>query len=285
MTEPPIPYDATDLKTTDAGIVHQRARGSARLTVRRRDETSVIDDLALSGSSKLLFPRRFGQELEAVLLNTAGGITGGDRFALEARVGPDAALTLTTQAAERIYRASPGAPGEVRTEIDLAAGASLRWLPQETIIFDGASLDRRLELRMSGGARLLTCECLIFGRKAMGETVRNLHLRDRIDLRIDGALAFSDRLRLDGDAQAQLDLAAVADGARAMASILVAAPGAGEGVDRLRKALPAGAGASALTEDLVFLRVLSPDGFALRQTIVPLLQDLAGGPIPKTWMI
>ncbi|WP_245584746.1 urease accessory protein UreD, partial [Salipiger mucosus] len=181
----------------------QRARGTGRVTARERAGRSVIGALSMSGSGKLLFPRSRGP-LEAVWLNSAGGITGGDDFAVEAGAERGAHLAMTTQAAERVYRASPGAPGRVRTRLEIAEGARLDWLPQETILYDGASLDRTLSIDMAPGARLLACEVLVFGRAAMGETVRQLHLRDRIDLRIGGRLAWADRLRLDGDAAAQL---------------------------------------------------------------------------------
>ena len=280
-----IPYDTASLETSRPGAAPQRARGHAKLVVRRRDAQSVISDLAMSGSAKLLFPRRSTSSLDAVMLNTAGGITGGDRFSYAATVEGGASVTLTTQAAERIYRASPGAPGQVRNHLEVADGATLHWLPQETILFDASALDRELSVTLAPGGRLLACECLIFGRKAMGEDVRQVYLRDRMDLRQNGKLVFSDRLRLDGDAQTQLDLAAVAGGARAMASVLIARPGASALIETLRQMLPECAGASAITEDLVFLRIVAPDGFMLRETLVPVLQELADGPIPKTWMI
>lgn len=239
----------------------------------------------MGGSAKLLFPRPQGAALEAVFLNCAGGVTGGDVFSLTASLAPGAALRMTTQAAERIYRAMPGAPGRVVTDLTLGCGADMMWLPQETILFDGAALDRTLSVDMAEGARLLACEVLVFGRAAMGETVRSLHLRDRIDLRRDGRLVFADRLRLDGDAQAQLDRAGVADGAGAMGSVLLSAPGAAGKLDAIRAWLPDSGGASALSEDLVFARVLAPDSFILRATLVPLLTELARGPLPRPWML
>ncbi|WP_136441080.1 urease accessory protein UreD [Pacificoceanicola onchidii] len=255
------------------------------MTAKRRDGRSVIGDLAMSGSSKLLFPRVASSALEAVYLNSSGGVTGGDAFDLTAEALPGASLRMTTQAGERIYRAAPGAPGRVDTKLSAGDGAQLIWLPQETILFDGAALDRRLTFDLAPDARLLASEVLLFGREAMGETVQSLFLRDRIDLRIGGELVFADRLRLDGDASEVLSRFNVANGALAMASVLCAAPEVAARLDALRDALPETAGATALSDDLIFLRLLAPNGFALRRSLIPLLKDLAGSDLPRPWML
>ena len=238
-----------------------------------------------SGSSKLLFPHAISDALQAVWLNTAGGITGGDAFTLDVDVAAQAKATVTTQVAERVYRAVPGAPGRVRTRLRAGTGAVLHWLPQETILFDRSALDRTLSVDLARQATFLGVETLIFGRAAMGERIRDLHLRDRIDLRMDGALVYADRLRLDGDAEAQLAGAHVADGAGAVATLILAAPGASGRLDLIRQSLPDTAGASALTDDLVVARLLATDGFEMRRTLVPLLTALADAALPRPWMI
>lgn len=263
----------------------QRARGAAHLSVVRRGDENVLRDLGMSGSAKLLFPRKADKALDAVFLNSAGGITGGDRFELRADVTQGAVLRMTTQAAERIYRAMPGAPGRVTNHLTLAAGAQVSWLPQETILFDGAALDRRFRIDMAPDARLVSCETLIFGRAAMGESVDQMYLRDRVDLYRDGALMFADRLRLNGAAGDALTGKHVANGMLAMTSVLWCAPDAAAQLDTLRAYLPELGGVSALADDLVFLRMLAPDGFELRKLLVPLLQYLEGGDLPRPWML
>ncbi|GGG73553.1 urease accessory protein UreD [Salipiger pallidus] len=262
----------------------QRARGRARIGVKLRGTRSVISDLHMSGSSKLLFPRP-KDALQAVYLNSSGGVTGGDAFDIAARVEPGAHLVMTTQAAERIYRAMPGEPGRVRTEAVLEDGARLDWLPQETILFDGAALDRSLRFDMPANARLLACEALIFGRHAMGEAVHDLRLRDRIELHRDGRLVLADRLHLAGDAAETLARSGVADGAHAMATVVFAALGASAQVDCLREMLPRTAGVSALADDLLLIRMVSVDGFALRGHLAPVLRHLSGADLPRPWMI
>lgn len=278
-----MPYDLT--APVFPSPAAQRARGMGMLAVQRRGPASVLADLAMSGSLKLLFPRSSGDALDAVLLNTAGGITDGDRFRVQADLQADTRLRVTTQAAERVYRAASGQPGTVETRMRLASGAALTWLPQETLLYDGAALDRRLRIEMDADARVLACECLVFGRTAMGERVRRLHLRDRIDLVIAGRTAFADRLRLEGDAAAQLARAGIAAGARAMASLLLAEPCAARRLDDLRARLPETAGVSALGDGIVFARLLAPDSFALRAHLVPILRAVTQTDLPRPWML
>ncbi|WP_226621856.1 urease accessory protein UreD [Alloyangia pacifica] len=274
---------------TPGAIAAQRARGRARLAARRRGAASVIGDLHMSGSSKLLFPRGL-EALQAVYLNSSGGVTGGDAFDIDATAREGAHLALTTQAAERVYRALPGETGRVDTRLTLEAGARLDWLPQETILFEGAALDRRLSVEMAQDARLLLCEPLIFGRAAMGETVTDLRHADRIDITRNGKRVWSDRLRLSGDAAACLADPAIAEGAQAMASVVLAAPGAAAQVEALRGMLPDGdgvflGGVSALDPDLLVLRMLAIDGFELRRHLCPILRRLSGAELPRPWMI
>ncbi|WP_223163007.1 urease accessory protein UreD [Roseivivax sediminis] len=244
----------------------------------------MIDDLAMSGSLKLVFPGTAGP-LQAVWLNTAGGVTGGDRFETAVSLAPEAAAVLTSQAAERIYRALPGETGRIETSLSVGAGGSLSWLPQETILYDGAALDRRLSVDLASGARFLGIETLIFGRAAMGERVRDLRLTDRIDLRVGGSLVWADRLRLTDDADAALARPFVANGGGTVATLLFAAPGAASRLEAVRALLPATAGASSPAEDVIAARIVAPDGFEMRRTLCPLLERLSEAPLPRPWMI
>ncbi|MEQ9361010.1 MAG: urease accessory protein UreD, partial [Rhodospirillales bacterium] len=149
----------------------QRARGRARIAVRAEGGITRLAELYQDGCAKLRLPKVYGpSSVEAVLLNTAGGLTGGDVYATEALAGPGAFLTLTTQACERVYRASSGT-ARVDTRLSADAGARLHWLPQETILFDGGRLDRSLDVDLTGDAAFLAVEALELGRVGSGETV------------------------------------------------------------------------------------------------------------------
>jgi urease accessory protein len=262
----------------------QRARGAVMLSAERRDGASRLVELRQEGSLKALFPRPAGDGLEAVLLNTAGGLTGGDRMRVEARAGEGARLSLSTQAAERAYRAAEGV-ARMDLRLSVAPGARLLWLPQETILFDGACLERHLSVALEGNGGCLIVEPLLFGRLARGEEVRDGLLADRWEVRRDGRLLFADRLRIGGDMAAALDGIGVGGGARAMASVLLAAPEAAARLPLARSLLPAAGGASLIEDGLLLVRLLARDGFALRATLLPLLRALAGGPMPKVWSL
>ncbi len=277
----------TTITTRDAGRVQQpRAIGRGRLSV-RRDETgrSRLADLRQVGSTKLIFPRVHRPDVECIVINTAGGITGGDDFRLEATLEPGAALTLTTQAAERAYRAQPAETGRVDARLTVHPGARLNWLPQELILFDHAAIHRRLEIALQGDARLLMAEPVVFGRAAMGERLRDLRFRDSISILRDGRPLYLDALRLEGDAAGQLERAAVADGAGAMASVVLVHPGAATRLAPVRAALPRSAGASLIAEDVLVIRHLAEDSFALRRDLLPLLERLSDTPLPISWRL
>jgi len=265
---------------TAGDAAQPRAIGAVRLGV---DPRGLVD-LRQQGSLKCLFPRGGPAGTDAVLLNTAGGITGGDRFAVTAEALPGARLTISTQAAERAYRSRDGA-GRIDTDLTLGAGARLDWLPQETILFEGCDLTRRLRVDMDAGATALLCESVIFGRRAMGERLTAARLRDRWELRRAGQLVYADAWAFGGDLEDRLDRAGQGGGHRAFASVILAAPGAGAQVAPLRARLPATGGVSEICEDIVALRLLAPDGFALRAALLPCLELLAGRGLPKVWRL
>ena len=233
---------------------------------------------------KVRFPRVSGSIPEAVLINTAGGMTGGDEFGAEVELEDGAQATVTTQACERIYR-STGPLATITNRIRLWAGARLDWAPQETILFDGGRMFRRLEADLAGDAELLVSEATIFGRAAMGETIRSGTFRDRWSIRRDGKLIFADDLRFDGDIASQLKRPAILAGNGAMATVLLLAPECELLLDSVRDIVGDAGGASAWNGRLL-VRMAAPDGLSLRGILIPLLAALsAGGALPKVWQI
>ena len=262
-----------------------RARGEVRLISKQVGARSVLDRLYQAGSARCLFPRGSGTTLNAVLLNTSGGVTGGDKMSFCATAGTGSTLTVTTQACERAYKAQPGQVGRVRNSLSVQGGARLNWLPQETILFEGSALDRRLSINMQADARLLMIEPLVFGRAAMGEALRNCAFRDRIEIRRGTHPVYIDAMQMKGDCSAHLSQAQIAGGAGAMASAVFIDPGAEAHLKGVRALLPDTAGASLLAKDILVLRVLAPDSFALRKSILPVLRLLNNNEIPRCWMI
>ena len=264
----------------------QRAEGKLRVALRARDEVTVLDTLHQAGCLKARFPRRISRQwAEVVILNTSGGIAAGDRLTSRFAAGHDARVTITTQAAERFYRARSGEQSAlVENRIEIAPGAAVEWLPQETIFFDDAAVSRRLEVGLAVGAKFLSVEMLVFGRTLMGETVRRLRLRDRINIRRDGRLLLCDAIRIEGDAAALLARRCIGGEMRAVATLIYVAADAGVLLPALRNALPdTEAGASA-EDGLLVARVLAPSGAALRRSIESALLGLRGRPLPRLWL-
>ncbi len=223
--------------------------------------------------------------MEVVLVNTAGGITGGDRFDLDLRIGENAMLTLTTQASERAYRAQSGEVGRVTTQVRVQAGGRFDWLPQELILFDGCALQRRLEITLEPGARLLMVEPVVFGRAAMGETLGDVMFRDRIRIIRNGIPLYLDGLDLVGDAVAHLARPAIANGAGAMACVVMVDADAASHLAAVRAFLPKTAGASLLGCDVLVIRHLAQDSFELRRNLIPVLEHLSHTTLPKSWRL
>ena len=260
-----------------------RAVGRIALTVAAGRHRSCRTRLHEAGSLRMRFPHGSGEVLDAVIVNIAGGMTGGDRFDIDVEVGDGAKLRVTTAAAEKIYR-SLGPDSEVGVKLDVGRGGSLAWLPQETILFDRARLRRRIEVDLAGDANLLIAETGVFGRSAMGETVASGFFSDRWRVRVDGALVFADSIRLDGGIAGRLEERAIAAGGAAAASVLKR-PGNEANVAAVRaleRDFIGEVGVSAWN-GLVVVRCVAADGAALRHDLIGVLTALGAGPLPRLW--
>jgi urease accessory protein len=262
-----------------------RTEGSVRLGFVRADGRTAVAGLRQSGAARVLFPKpAAGDSPEAVLLNTAGGVTGGDRLDIEVTLAARCSATVTTAAAEKVYRALDG-EAQIRVHLEIEEGASLAWLPQPTILFDRARLDRRANVTIAGSAAFLAVETLIFGRAAMGEEVCRGACRDSWRVRRDGRLVFADTFLVDGAVSDILDRGATLDGARAAATLLWAAPGAPARLDEVRAILQdAACAAGASTwNGLLLVRAVARDGRELQTALGPVITRLTGKPLPRVW--
>ncbi len=189
---------------------------------------------------RVLFPQpAAGDPPVAALVTTSGGLVGGDRLDVAVSVGENAALMAIGQAAEKVYR-SLGSDCLVDIALDVADGGWLEWLPQETILFEGARLRRSTALAVAGAGRALAGEMLVFGRVARGETISYGLIRDAWTVRRDGRLVWADALHMDGDDIANsLERGAGFAGARAYATAIYAGPDAGAHLDLAREAAAA----------------------------------------------
>jgi urease accessory protein len=261
----------------------QRARAEARAAFARVGARTEPERLFETGGLRWRFPRS-STPCEAAIVNTGGGVAGGDSYSVSVTLSEGAEVEATTPSAERIYR-SDGPAASIATRLVLRPRARLFWLPQETLMFEGARLERRLEVDTSGEAAFIVAETLVFGRLAMGESRIDAALRDSWRIRRDGRLVFADETRLE-HAGATLERKAVGAGARALATIVAFAPNIEARLLDLRAALAlAGAeiesGASAF-DGLIVVRLLGPSSDRLRAALIASIVAL-GGRKPRLW--
>jgi urease accessory protein len=277
-----ITYSA-HIKPANATLIAPRARGLLRLSAKRRGAETAIANLRQEGSLKALFPKIRGNVMDAVFLNTAGGLTGGDRMQIVITAQDRTHVVLSSQAAERAYRAQADEVAQVDVTLDVHSGGRIDWLPQETILFDHAALSRRTTVNLAQDATVWLVVPVVFGRVALGERVTQLCLTDQWRVHREGRLIFADAIRLIGDAEALMQRLAIGHSAGAMATILLAGVQAEACHDRL--ALLPSSGASLIDEDLLLVRLLATDGFALRRQMIPVIEALTDQPIPRVWRL
>ena len=240
---------------------------------------------------RVLMPRPApGEPPCAVLLNTSGGIVGGDALQVEVRLEAGAAAVITSQAAEKAYR-SAGADATLDVALDLADGAWLEWLPQETILFEGARLRRRLRIDAAAQARLVAADMLVFGRRARGERFQRGFLYDSWEVRIGRRLAWADALRLAPEPGPLIDARFGFASAGAAATAVYVAPDAADQLDLARALIDhptVRSGATCIGPVLV-LRWLAADARAVRvavqQFCARFRHAVAGWPerVPAIW--
>jgi urease accessory protein len=275
---------AVDASLGNDVFAANRAVGRVALAVRAIAGGSRRARVHEAGSLRMRFPNGTSRgTLDAVVVNTAGGIAGGDRFDVDIAVGAGARLTVTTAAAEKVYR-SLGPDAAIDVKLKVGAGGALAWLPQETILFDRARLRRTVEVDLAGDANLILAEAVVFGRSAMGEAVASGYFFDRWRVRVGGALVFAETLRLDGAIAQRLAESAVAHDSVAIASVLkIPGDDAFVAAARAIENFAGEVGASAWN-GLAVARLIAPDGAALRRDLVAVLTAFGGTPLPRLWL-
>ena len=267
---------------TDAIFAANRAVGSVAFSVKRVAGKTRRAEVHEAGSLRVRCPGSPAAELEAVLINTAGGVAGGDRFDLDIAAGEGARLIVTTAAAEKVYR-TLGPDSDISVKLDVGAGAMLAWLPQETILFDRARLSRTIDVSLAADAQLFLAEAIVFGRSGMGEVVEQGALFDRWRVRRDGRLLYAESVRLDGAIATRLAEAAVAKGGIAVATVLMV-PGDDAVVEKVRaleNEFIGEVGASSWN-GIAAMRLCAADGAALRHDLVHVMTALRGT-LPRIW--
>lgn len=296
LERPPMSAPLPTLYARPAGPARAFVRNCSeiRLGFKQGPRGTVVRDFYQSGSLRLRLPRASaGSPPEAVLINTGGGLVQGDLFRQRVTWEASTAATLVSQAAEKVYRADASDPwGEagvearVESRLEVGAGASAEWLPQETILFNHARLSRDMQVRLDASSRFLGVEAVVLGRTAMGETMDDGLLDDRWRIWRDGRLIYADALRLEGPVDALMGRAAIGGGARATAVLIHVSTQASALLAPVREALDGALGLAAASawNGMLVVRLLAPDGAVLRHDLnraLPALRD--GRAPPRVW--
>jgi urease accessory protein len=270
----------------------QRAEGSARLILSRSDKGMRIVDLFQSYPIRIMFPMALGGAIEEVVfVNTSGGVAGGDRLEYEITTLDDATVVVTSQAAEKIYRALQE-PARIVTKLNVRDASKLAWLPQETIVFNWGRLNRTTEIELSSEAELLALEWLVLGRSAYGEEMVGGHIADSWRVRKDGKLIWADSFRVTAETFPHLRKAALLSDHRAIGTLIYFGPSLKQRLEFLRDisgSLRCQC-AATLVGGLIVVRFAATQSFELKIALRSLLDQFNGelGPlgscrVPKMW--
>jgi len=269
----------------------QRAQGLCRIVVGGSDEGNEIVDVFQQSPLRVIFPRIGGTAVkEAVLINTAGGIAGGDRLECEVTASGDASIAITSQTAERVYRALDE-PARILTRLNVSDGAKLAWFPQETIIFNWARLHRETRIEISPGAELVALESLVFGRAAHGEQIVGGHLKDRWRVMQDGRLLWADTFHVGEEVFPHLNRSALLGNCKAIATLVFFGPELDKRLELLRSvsvSLDCLCAATSVN-GLIIVRLAAETSsnlkFALRTLLNGVGPEFGAGPfrVPKMW--
>jgi urease accessory protein len=263
----------------------QRASGECRVAFDLRDGRTRLGDLYQRDPCRVLFPHAEpGEPPQAVLLTTSGGVTDGDTLKMALEIGPGAAAVATTQAAEKIYRAAKGGGHcAIDVAVRVAQGATLDWLPQETIVFQGARLKRRTVAEVEPGGALLSCEMVVLGRAASGERFTSGLLLDSWSVRRTGRLAWTDALRVEGETPTGAGFGA----ANALATVIGVWDEPQPRFEQARALLEAAAAVRAgvtLVNGVMVARLLG-EATAVRAAIIRFLTEFRGRRLPRVWHV
>jgi urease accessory protein len=269
----------------------ERANGAGRIVLTGSESVTRVSDVYQKFPVGFAFPRVHDDSTkEAVIINSSGGIAGGDRLEIEVMALNHASVAVTTQAAEKIYRALDR-PACVDTRLKAAGTAKLAWLPQETIVFNRARIHRRTEIDLCSGAELMALEWLVLGRAARGEEVVSGYISDSWHVKRDGHLIWADSFRISDEGFTQLHRRALLSNWKAVGTLVYFGPRLDARLTIVRE-IAASLGcccAATIVGAIIIVRLAAAASADLRRGLRGLLEqfsrELGPGPfgVPKMW--
>ncbi|MGQ7844221.1 urease accessory protein UreD [Granulosicoccus sp. 3-233] len=279
---------------TAPNVSRQRINAAGHVASRHRPNgPSALAALDQQGSARIRLPNSFQGPLQAVLINTAGGLTGDDDIRWSATAGESSRLVISTAACEKLYR-THGPAARQQTRLTVENGARLDWLPQETIVFNGSSLERSLEVDVAGDATALIVESLVLGRHAMQESVERLQLHDCWRIRRDGRLLHAEDLRLQLDDRRHARRPSMLHHYSALSTLVLVSPESSDSLhmkgESVRRLLPDTTStlqaATTVMKHRLVIRVLATDSQSLRKFLIPCIEHLSDRmSIPQVWNV
>ncbi|MDH4570082.1 urease accessory protein UreD [Pseudomonas sp. BN414] len=207
------------------------------------------------------------QVCQHIIVHPPGGIAGGDRLDLTARVGEGAWAQLTSPGAAKWYRATSPAFQEV--ELKVEGGATLEWLPQETIVYSGARAELATRIELTDDARLFYWDMVALGRPAAGERFAEGHFQAHLDIHRNGTLIWHERQRVEGD-DGLLDSPIGLAGQPVFATLIVTGEIDAELLERCRERPCAGRGDLTQLPGLLVARCLASEALHARAWLIDL---------------
>jgi urease accessory protein len=282
--------DSVDAVPGDRDL--QRANAAGRIVLRGSDSGTEVVDVYQRFPTRIMLPTIDDDTIkEAVVVNAAGGIAGGDRLEFEVTALGNSRVTVTSQAAEKIYRALDR-PGRILTRLKARDTARLAWLPQETIIFNSARVHRQMEIDLSPGTQLVALEWLVLGRTAHGEEVTRGYICDRWLVRRDGRLVWADSFRVADETFPHLRRRALLSNYNGIGTLLYFGPHLERRLEMLRDVTQSLACSfeATMVSGLIVVRLAAEASSDLRISLICMLQHLGreGDPrpfrVPKMWL-
>ncbi|RCL00079.1 MAG: urease accessory protein [Candidatus Tokpelaia sp. JSC189] len=268
-----------------SSAIMQRMFGKAAASFCHRSGQTVLHKLYQEGAARLHFPHNDKGCFEGVMINTAGGMTGGDHMIWDIRLGRETTAMFTTQAAEKVYRALGDIPAKVDVCLSIDEKSRLYWLPQETILFNRSALQRRMEVELADHAEFLLCETVIFGRRLMGESLEQAFFRDNWIVRRNDEIIHAEALWFGPNIAEDLIMPVFLNGSGVIASLLLIAPDAGRFTEKACAIIGYLGGVSSWNGKLL-ARMIDKDFYSLRKrliSLIGLLNNRIG--VPKVWSI